>query len=83
MAVTFNQPHGLTPQKAAYLQADNYSQFNPQITDDTMSDGSDSGNNVDLEKEIMDMAKVGTQYTILSNLQQRAFKGISDVIKGQ
>ena len=83
LAVGFNQPQGLTPQKAKYLQSDIYSQYNPQITDDTISDISDSGNNVNLEKEIMDMAKVGTQYTILTNLEQRAFKNIADVIKGQ
>lgn len=83
MAVGFNQQQGLTPQKAKYLESDIYGQYNPQIVDDTISDMSDSGNNVNLEKEIMDMAKVGTQYTILSNLEQRAFKGIGDVIKGQ
>jgi len=83
MAVGYNQPQTLTAQKAKYLQSDSYSEYNPQITDDTMSDSSESGNNVNLEKEIMDMAKVGTQYTILSNLEQRAFKNVSDVIKGQ
>lgn len=83
MAVGFNQPEGLTPQKAKYLQSDVYGQYSPQITDDMASDASDNGNNVDLEKEIMDMAKVGTQYTILSNLEQRAFKNVSDIIKGQ
>ena len=84
MAVGFNQPQGgLTPQKARFLQSDSYNQYSPQITDDTVSDSSDTGNNVNLEKEIMDMAKVGTQYTVLSTLEQRAFKGVLDVIKGQ
>ena len=84
MAVGFNQPHGgLTAQKARYLQSDSYSQFNPQVTDDTLTDATDNGNNVNIEKETMDMAKVGTQYTILSNLEQRAFKNVADVIKGQ
>jgi flagellar basal-body rod protein FlgB len=83
MAVGFNQPQQLTVQKASYLQSDVYKQFNPQITDDTVSEGSETGNNVNLEKEIMDMAKVGTQYSLLSNLEQRAFKGMVDIIKGQ
>lgn len=84
MAAGLSQSQGgLTPQKAKFLQSDSYSQFNAQITDDTVSDFSDSGNNVNLEKEIMDMAKVGTKYTVLTNLEQRAFKGVSDVIKGQ
>ena len=83
MAVGYNQPQNLTAQKAKYLQSDSYSEYNPQIIDDTVSDISESGNNVYLEKEIMDMAKVGTQYTILSNLEQRSFKNVLDVIKGQ
>jgi len=83
MAVGFNKPQRLTTQEANYLQSDTSEGFSPQITDDTMSDSSEMGNNVNMEKEIMDMAKVGTQYTILSNLQQRAFKGTLDVIKGQ
>ncbi len=79
----FGQPQSMTIQKANYLQSEIYSKFEPQITDDTMSGAAEDGNNVVLEKEMMDMAKVGTQYTILSTLQQRAFKGIAEVIKGQ
>lgn len=82
-AVSFDSmPSKLTAQQAKYLQSDIYSNFSPQITDDTISAASEDGNNVDLEKEVMDMAKVGTQYSILSNLEQRAFKLIGDVIKG-
>lgn len=80
---SFGQPQNLTIQKANYLQSDIYSRFEPQITDDTMSGAAQDGNNVVLEKEMMDMAKVGTQYTILSNLEQRALKNVLDVIKGQ
>jgi len=83
MAVGYNKPQRLTPQEANYLQSDISNDFNPQVTDDTMSGSSESGNNVNMEKEIMDMAKVGTQYTILTNLQQRSFKNTLDVIKGQ
>ena len=41
------------------------------------------GNNVNLEAEMMDEAKTGTQYTILSNLMARSFRGLESVIKGQ
>lgn len=78
-----NMPGKLTIQQSNYLQSDIYNNFSPQITDDTTSAAGEDGNNVDIEKEMMDMAKVGTQYMILSNLEQRAFKNVSDVIKGQ
>lgn len=78
-----NRPQSLTIQKANYLQSNIYSKFEPQIMDDVLSGATEDGNNVVLEKEMMDMAKVGTQYTILAALQQKAFKGILDAIKGQ
>lgn len=72
----------LTPERKVFLQSNSYEKFAPQVVDDTYSGSAENGNNVDIEKEIMDMAKVGTQYTVLSNLEQRAFKGMLDVIKG-
>lgn len=77
-----NQQPQLSIQKAKYLQSDIYSDYQPQIIDDVSSGGDGYGNNVDMEKEIMDMAKVGTQYSILSNLEARAFKNLNDVVKG-
>lgn len=83
-AVSFDsKPSRLTVQQANYLQSDIYNNFSPQITDDTTSGMGENGNNVDMEKEMMDMAKVGTQYTILSTLEQKAIKGVLDVIRGQ
>lgn len=82
-AVSFDsQPNKLTAQQAKYLQTNVYDGYAPQITDDTLSAVGENGNNVDIEKEIMDMAKVGTKYNVLANLEQRSFKEISDVIKG-
>ena len=77
------QPRVLTSQEANYLQSKLYGQFEPQIVDDMTAVDMQSGNNVNLEKEIMDMAKVGTQYSLLAALEQRSMKQISDVIKGQ
>lgn len=76
------EPRPLTRQEAKYLQSDVYNKFEPQIVDDTSTIDVQNGNNVDMEKEIMDMAKVGTQYSLLANLEQRSIKQISDVIKG-
>lgn len=41
------------------------------------------GNNVSLENEMMQTAKTGTQYTILSTLLGKSFDGLQQVIKGQ
>lgn len=72
----------LTPQQARYLQSDVYSGYQPQVTDDVYSGSSSSGNNVDMESEIMDMSKVGMRYSILASLEQKALKNMSGVIKG-
>ena len=73
----------LTPQEAKFLQSNIYESYGIQLVDDTISGGSLDGNNVEIEREMMDLSKTGTQYVILSNLQRRNFAGLSDVIKGQ
>lgn len=72
----------LTPQQAKYLQSDVYAGYDPQITDDANSGGDNTGNNVTLEKEVMDMASIGIKYSALATLEQRQFKNISSAIKG-
>lgn len=82
-AANFESQHPqLSEQKASYLQSDIYGGYQPQITDDMTAGADGQGNNVDMEKEIMDMAKVGTQYSILSNLEAKSLKNVADVIKG-
>lgn len=81
MVMNTDRQQGLTQQQAKYLQSDIYGNYSPQVIDDVTGVG-ENGNNVDLEQEIMDMAKTGTQYSILSNLEARDFKNIGDVIKG-
>lgn len=70
-------------QEKAYLQSDTMSQFRPQVLTDMYSGTNSSGNNVELEREMMDLSKTGTKYTILSNLERRQFTHISEAIKGQ
>lgn len=72
----------LTPQQVKYLQTDLYSTYNPQVTEDFASGSDSTGNNVSLEEEAMDMAKTGSMYAILANLEQKQFRNIADVIKG-
>lgn len=73
----------LTSQQAKYLQSDIYDKFDPQIIDDTVSGSDTNGNNVDLEKEVMDMASVGMRYNVIATLEQREMKNISGVIRGE
>ena len=75
--------HILTPQQKAYLNSDSFEEFRPQILADTFNGGSTDGNNVELEKELMDLSKTGTQYTLLSNLERREYANISEAIRGQ
>lgn len=72
----------LTSQQMRFLQTDSYGNYNPQIIDDTLSGSDESGNNVDLESEVMDMANVGMKYNVLATLEQRSIKNLSDAIRG-
>ena len=72
-----------TLQEQAYLQANLYDEFKPQYVTDVYSGANADGNNVELEREMMDLSKTGTRYLVLSNLQRRQFSELSTVIKGQ
>lgn len=72
----------LTVQQAKYLQSNVYGNFAPQILDDTVSGSDATGNNVEMEKEVMDMAKVGNQYNVLARLEAKSVKIIAGAIKG-
>ena len=72
-----------TLQEKAYLQSNVYDQFKPQLVTDIYSGTDSHGNNVELEREMMDLSKTGTKYMVLSNLERRSFTGLSQVIRGQ
>lgn len=82
MAMGAPQQGGLTPQEARYLQSDIYSNYDPQITDDFISGADSTGNNVNLEQEMMDMASVGMKYNVLSGLEAKNLGDIRSAIKG-
>jgi len=77
-----NKSQGLTPQQARYLQTNVYDGYNPQIIDDNVSGSDATGNNVDLETEVMDMASVGMKYNILATLEQKQIGLLRGAIKG-
>ena len=72
-----------TLQEKAYLQSSTMSEFRPQVVTDIYSGTNSAGNNVELEREMMDLSKTGTRYTVLSNLERRQFSTISEAINGQ
>ena len=72
----------LSPQEKQYLISNSYGQYDPQIMDDIYSEGTLDGNNVELEKEMMDWTKNGTKYLMLSNLERKYYSGLSEVIRG-
>ncbi len=72
-----------TLQEKAYLQSNVYDQYKPQLVNDIYSGTDGHGNNVELEREMMDLSKTGTKYLVLSNLERRQFTGLSNIIRGQ
>lgn len=72
----------LTMQEKRYLISNSYAQYDPQVMDDVFSEGTLDGNNVELEKEMMDLSKNGMKYLMLSNLERKYYSGIAEVIKG-
>jgi len=83
IAVTPSSQRQLTVQEKNFLQTNLYSKYNPQVMDDVFSGPDSRGNNVELEKEMMDLTKAGTKFVILSNLEKRAFEGLNEILKAQ
>ena len=72
-----------TKQEQAYLKSNTMNDFKPQYVNDIYSGTNIDGNNVEIEREMMDLSKTGTQYLVLSNLERKQFSSLSEVIRGQ
>lgn len=83
LVTPITQQKGLTPQETRYLQTNVYSNYDPQITDDTQSGSDQMGNNVNLEQEVMGMTSIGLKYNMLATLEQKQFGIIRSAIKGE
>lgn len=70
-----------TQSQVAITNQNVYNAFNPEIIKDTSQYNPETGNNVDIEKEMMDMAKTGVQYSLLAKLEGKMFEGLSTVIR--
>ena len=72
-----------TMQEKAYLMTNSCEDFKPQYVTDMYSGTNSDGNNVELEREMMDLSKTGTKYLVLSTLERKQFAELTDVIRGQ
>lgn len=70
--ITANAAKKLPQEQMIYLgQTDFDANYKPEVLrDDSLIDYG-NGNNVNIEEEMMDMAKAGTQYTVLATVESR------------
>lgn len=63
------------------LTQNSFDGYKPEIIRDYSAVNPETGNNVNIEAEMMDMAKVGIQYNTLSTLEGKMFENLTNVIK--
>lgn len=68
-------------QQMALLNKNSFDSYKPEVIRDMSASDPATENNVNVEKEMMDMAKAGTEYGILANLEAKMFGGLSEIIK--
>ncbi len=81
-ATSLDQIQRPTDTQMSILNQNSFQAYKPEIISDMADANPETGNNVEIEKEMMDMAKTGTQYAILANLESKMLSGLSEVIKG-
>ena len=59
-----------------------YGSFNPKLTEDDGAAISDNGNNVNVEKEMVELAKNASKYSVLSEVLGKKLAGLGELIKG-
>lgn len=82
--MTQNIAQRLPQEQMMYIQqvnadTDNY---DPEVIKDNRWIDYGNGNNVNVEEEMMDMAKTGQQYNVLATVQGRFLSGLLDAVKG-
>lgn len=59
-----------------------YGNFKPQLMDDGGAPISENGNNVNVEKEMVELAKNTAKYSVLSEVLAKKLSGVGEIIKG-
>lgn len=60
----------------------NISDFKPQIIESSMNPPDAKGNTVNIEREMSALTKNGMTYNAIASLQAKAFRGLSEIIRG-
>lgn len=81
---TTNIAQRLPQEQFMYIQqtrtdTDNYA---PEVIKDTRWIDYGNGNNVNVEEEMMTMAKTGSQYNVLATIEGRFMSNLLDVVRG-
>jgi flagellar basal-body rod protein FlgB len=58
-----------------------FDSIKPLIIQDNQSPEISNGNNVNIEKEMVDLTKNGTKYTIISEILGKKYQGMTSIIK--
>ncbi len=78
-----NAPQRLTREHALFLKQTDYdSSFKPEVLRDYSQIDYGNGNNVCIEEEMMDMAKTGSKYTVLSTVQSKMLSNLANIVRG-
>lgn len=79
---TGENSRGLTIQEKQFLKTDLYGNYQPQVITDTAAGSDETGNNVTLEQEVMDMTATNLRYNTLATLEGKKLKDVAGAIKG-
>ena len=72
-----------SPEQIAFLNSEVKDGFFINVEQDSSAGYEISGNNVDIEKEMMDETKNGMTYNTVAGLLSKSYQQLSTIIKGQ
>ena len=78
---TIENNNKLSTEQLKFLAETDYDKFKPEILQDFSKFDVETDNNVDLEKEMTDMAQTGIKFNTLSTIEARSFAKLSEIIK--
>ena len=78
---TIGQQNALSVEQLKFLAQNDYEEFSPEVLQDFSKFDAETDNNVDLEKEMTDMAKNGIKFNVLTSLETKSIARLSEIIK--
>ncbi len=74
---------GQSIERLAFLNSDTNKDFYIDIQEDLSQGYEIDGNNVNIEKEMMDETENGMKYNVMANLLSKSYQQLSNIIRGQ